>query len=62
MKESVEVELILRESIRDNGKDSDDKNDYIDTTVQEKNITFPMDDKLVKKIIKRWWKIADRNG
>ena len=53
---------ILRESIRINGKDSNDKDVYIDTTVQEKNITFPTDDKLAKKIIKRCWKIADRNS
>ena len=56
------VELIFRESIRINGKDSNDKDVYIDTTVQEKNITFPTDDKLAKKIIKRCWKMADRNG
>jgi IS5 family transposase len=56
------IELILRESIRINGKDSNDKDVYIDTTVQEKNITFPTDDKLAKKIIKRCWKIADRNS
>ena len=29
---------------------------------EEKNITFPTDDKLEKKIIKRCWKIAERNG
>ena len=56
------IELILKESIRINGKDSNDKDVYIDTTVQEKNITFPTDDKLAKKIIKRCWKMADRNG
>ena len=56
------VELILRESIRINGKDSNDKDVYIDTTVQEKNITFPTDGKLARKIIKRCRKIADRNG
>jgi IS5 family transposase len=33
------VELILRESILINGKDSNDMDVYIDTTVQEKNIT-----------------------
>lgn len=56
------VELILRESIRSNGKDSNDKDVYIDTTVQEKNITFPTNDKLARKIIKRCRKIADING
>jgi IS5 family transposase len=56
------VKLILGGSIRINGKDSNDEDVYIKTTVQEKNITFPADDKLEKKIIKRGWKMADRNG
>lgn len=34
----------------------------VDTTVQEKNITYPTDDKLYKKIIKKCWKIADEEG
>ena len=59
------VELILKESIRVN--EPDDKSNYgdvvsIDTTVQEKNITYPTDDKLYKKIIKKCWKIADQEG
>jgi IS5 family transposase len=52
------VELILKESIRVNGDDSNDDNVNIDTTVQEKNITFPTDAKLHKKIIKKCQKIA----
>lgn len=40
------VELILKESIRVNGDDSGDVHVSVDTTVQEKNITFPTDDKL----------------
>ncbi|MBK7883006.1 MAG: transposase [Chitinophagaceae bacterium] len=44
-------ELIFKESIRINGKDADDDNLSGDTTVQEKNITYPTDDKLYKKII-----------
>lgn len=47
------IELILKESIRVNGQDSNDENVNIDTTVQEKNITFPTDAKLHKKIIKK---------
>ena len=35
------IELILKESIRINGKDSDDDTISADTTVQEKNITYP---------------------
>lgn len=45
------VELIFKESIRVNGKDATDDNLSGDTTVQEKNITYPTDDKLYKKII-----------
>lgn len=60
------VELILKESIRINKTDDDppDNNTIVslDTTVQEKNITYPTDDKLYKKIIKRCWKIADKEA
>lgn len=45
------MELIFRESVRINGKDGQEKQVVVDTTVQEKNITFPTDDKLHKKII-----------
>jgi transposase, IS5 family len=40
------VELILKESIRVNGKDAHENDGTTDTTVQEKNITFPTDSKL----------------
>ena len=53
------VELILKESIYVNGKDADDENLSGDTTIQEKNITYPTDDKLYKKIIKECRAIAD---
>ena len=52
------VELILKESIKVNGDDSNDDNLSVDTTVQEKNITYPTDDKLYKKIIKKCQAIA----
>lgn len=59
------VELILKESIRIN--EPPDNNNVgivvsVDTTVQEKNITYPTDDKLYKKIIKKCWIIADRES
>jgi IS5 family transposase len=54
------VELILKESIRINEKDSDDDNVNIDTTVQEKNITYPTDAKLHSKIIKKCKRIAEQ--
>ncbi len=57
------VELILQESIRVN-EPPDNNNEGIvvsvDTTVQEKNITYSTDDKLYKKIITKCWKIADK--
>ena len=61
------AELILKESIRVNNEDHpEDKNGItvvsVDTTVQEKNITYPTDDKLYKKIIKKCWKIAGEEG
>lgn len=52
------IELILKESIRVNGKDGDDDHVSIDTTVQEKNITFPTNAKLHKKIIEKCQQIA----
>jgi len=54
------IELILKESIRINGKDSNDSNVSVDTTVQEKNITFPTDAKLHRKIIDKCKKIAEK--
>lgn len=58
------IELILKESIRINEPPEDGNGAVIsvDTTVQEKNITYPTDDKLYKKIIKRCWIIADKEA
>jgi transposase, IS5 family len=59
------VALILKESIRVN--EPPDNNELgivvsVDSTVQEKNITYPSDDKLYKKIIKKCWIIADNES
>ena len=56
------VELILKESIRVNEGDADDGHVSVDTTVEEKNITFPTDDKLHKKIIHRCRAISEGEG
>jgi IS5 family transposase len=56
------VELILKESIRVNGKDALAPNVNADTTVQEKNITYPTDAKLHKKIIQKCKDIAQKEG
>ena len=53
------MELIFRESVRINGKDGNQKQVVVDTTVQEKNITYPTDDKLRKKIISKCVSIAE---
>jgi transposase, IS5 family len=55
------IELILKESIRINGKDGHENESITDTTVQEKNISYPTDDKLYKKIIAKCRKISSEN-
>lgn len=55
------MEIILAESIRVNTEDDDEdhfKMAFIDSTVQEKNITYPTDAKLHKKMIKNVLKIV----
>ena len=52
------IELIFKASIEANGKDADDDNLSGDTTIQEKNITYPTDDKLHKRIISKCQSIA----
>lgn len=52
------VEKIFRHSIDKHGKDGQDPNVSIDTTAQEKNITYPTDSKLHKKIIDKCVKKA----
>ena len=59
------IELILAESIRVNDDDPSGKGDktaFIDTTVQEKNITYPTDSKLHRKIIKQCLRISHKEG
>jgi len=54
------IELIFKESIRVNGKDGGEPEATTDTTVQEKNITYPTDSKLHRKIIKQCIAIASK--
>ena len=56
------IELIFKESIRINGKDGREQEVTTDTTVQEKNITYPTDSKLHRKIIKKCISIANKEG
>ena len=56
------IELILKESIRINGKAGHQDTLSGDTTIQEKNITYPTDDKLYKKIIGKCRDIAEKEN
>jgi len=46
-------EKILAVSVSIHGEEIEEKEACIDTTVQEKNITFPTDDKLHRKVIEK---------
>ncbi len=52
------VEKILKHSIDLHGKNGQDKHTSINTTVQEKNITYPTDAKLHKRIIDKCVEIS----
>ena len=56
------VEKILKHSIDKHGKDGKDKHVSIDSTAQEKNITYPTDAKLHKKIIDKCVKQANKSN
>lgn len=56
------IEKIFRLSVQLQGKDAQQKCVSIDTTVQEKNITFPTDLKLAVKIIAKCRRIAEKEG
>ena len=55
-------ELILKQSIRMHGADSQETSIVVDTTVQEKDTTYPVDVKLYHSIIKECWKIGNKSG
>ena len=56
------IEKIFRLSVGLQGKDAQQKCVSIDTTVQEKNITFPTDLKLAVRIIAKCRKISEKEG
>jgi len=56
------VEKILKHSIAKHGKDGKSSHVSIDSTAQEKNITYPTDAKLQKKIIDKCVAIAKQQG
>lgn len=56
------VEKILKHSVELHGEDGKDKHVSVDTTVQEKNISYPTDAKLHKKIADKCVSIAKQEG
>ena len=52
----------MSQSVALHPKAKNEKEVQIDTTVQEKNITFPTDAKLAKKVIDNCYKIAQKEG
>jgi len=56
------VRRLLKVSAQLHGDQAQEKEVVVDTTVQEKNITYPTDSKLAYRIIGRCWKLADRHG
>lgn len=56
------AEKIFKASIGLHGKAAMEPEVVVDTTVQEKNITFPTDTKLRLKVIERCWKLAKKGN
>ena len=56
------VEQIFAMSVALHGKDAEEKQVIIDTTVQEKNVTYPTDGKLAIKMIHHLHRIAKEEG
>jgi IS5 family transposase len=56
------LEFLLSQSVALHPKAKSEKEVQIDTTVQEKNISFPTDAKLAKKVIDNCTKIAEKEG
>ncbi len=55
------AQLIFAESVRMHGRAAEEVEVHIDSTVHEKNITYPTDSKLAIKIINRLNKMAQRH-
>lgn len=56
------LEKLLAYTVKIHQHAEKEKEVQIDTTVQEKNITFPTDAKLAKKVIEQCWNISEEQG
>jgi len=56
------AERLLKLSVALFGKEAYDQEVLIDSTVQEKNITYPTDSKLHSRMIKKTVKLAQQSG
>ena len=54
--------LILAVSAQMHGERAKESEVVVDSTVQEKNVSYPLDTKQYRKIITRCWKLADRSA
>jgi IS5 family transposase len=56
------IQKLFQYSVELHGKAAEEKVVIADTTVQEKNITFPTDVKLYRKVVEYCWRVADQEG
>lgn len=56
------MEKIFQISVEIHGNQAFESEIVVDTTVQEKNVTFPTDTKLRVKVIAKCWKIAEKEN
>lgn len=56
------IELIFKSSVALHGKKANEKQVIVDTTVQEKNVTYPTDGKLAIKMINALHKLAKKEN
>ena len=56
------VALILAVSAQLHGARVQEREVVVESTVQEKNVTYPVDTKQYRKIIMRCWKLSDKSG
>lgn len=56
------AQLLLSVSARMHGRKAREETVVVDTTVQEKNVTHPVDSKLHRRIVEHCWRLAQREN